>query len=86
MIDAAVMGGVANYEKAFLHDEYINSHPEEDAEITTLKRLISEMVPLLEYGLMVHAKRVPHQIMGLHDHMQKQFVTMKDLLISKSFL
>lgn len=43
MIDAAVMGGVANYEKAFLHDEYIDTHPYEP-EIEDLKRLIKQMV------------------------------------------
>ena len=83
MIDAAVMGGVANYEKAFLHNDYINSHPEEHTQIEALKRLISEMVPLLEYGLVVHESRVSNQIIALHDHMLTEFHKMKDLLTSK---
>lgn len=83
MIDAAVMGGVANYEKAFLKPEYIEAHPEEADEIEDLKTLIRDMVPILELGLMVHAEKVSEQIIELHKHMLKTFTDMKATVIKK---
>uniref|UniRef100_A0A6A7FSL4 Dedicator of cytokinesis protein 1 isoform X2 n=2 Tax=Hirondellea gigas TaxID=1518452 RepID=A0A6A7FSL4_9CRUS len=83
MVDAAVMGGVANYEKAFLQDDYRAAHPEEETEIEELISLIKDMVPLLELGLVVHSERVPAQITNLHDHMIVQFGKMKETLAFK---
>ncbi|KAA0188812.1 hypothetical protein HAZT_HAZT001525 [Hyalella azteca] len=44
IVDAAVMGGIANYEKAFLQDAYLEAHPEDAELLDQLKALIRDMV------------------------------------------
>ncbi|MED6261912.1 Dedicator of cytokinesis protein 1 [Ataeniobius toweri] len=41
IVDPAVMGGFANYEKAFFNDKYIQEHPEDHEKIEKLKDLIA---------------------------------------------
>ncbi|KAB7505734.1 Dedicator of cytokinesis protein 1 [Armadillidium nasatum] len=54
IIDAAVMGGIKNYEKAFLTDEYLLNHPEDSDKIAELKEWISKQIPLLDLALEIH--------------------------------
>lgn len=51
ILDAAVMGGTVNYEKAFFTEKYIEEHPEDEDKISQLKNLIAEQIPLLKTGL-----------------------------------
>eukprot|EP00064_Thunnus_orientalis_P001236 superscaffoldBa00000082_g1238 len=41
IVDPAVMGGFANYEKAFFNDKYMQEHPEDLEKIEKLKDLIA---------------------------------------------
>lgn len=50
-LDAAVMGGTANYEKAFFTDKYTSEHPNDGFKIEHLKELIALQIPILESGL-----------------------------------
>ncbi|XP_035674913.1 dedicator of cytokinesis protein 1-like isoform X4 [Branchiostoma floridae] len=77
IIDAAVMGGTANYEKAFFTEEYMASHPEDHARIERLKDLIACQIPLLEAGLKVHAQKAPDSLRKLQEKMDSLFVDMK---------
>ncbi|CAH1257698.1 DOCK1 [Branchiostoma lanceolatum] len=77
IIDAAVMGGTANYEKAFFTEEYMASHPEDHARIERLKDLIACQIPLLEAGLKVHAQKAPDSLRKLQEKMDSLFVEMK---------
>ncbi|XP_071513992.1 dedicator of cytokinesis protein 2 isoform X2 [Panulirus ornatus] len=77
MVDAAVMGGIVNYEKAFLSDEYIESHPSDAERLDNLRHLIASQIPLLEAALSIHASRVTEPIAGLHEHMVSSFSKMK---------
>ncbi|XP_066966939.1 dedicator of cytokinesis protein 1 isoform X9 [Macrobrachium rosenbergii] len=77
MVDPAVMGGIANYEKAFLGDDYIQSHQGDSEKVADLRMLIASQIPLLEAGLSIHATRVTDPISGLHDHMVASFTKMK---------
>ncbi|XP_069941837.1 dedicator of cytokinesis protein 1 isoform X2 [Cherax quadricarinatus] len=77
IVDAAVMGGISNYEKAFLTDEYIESHPNDADKLDSLRHLIASQVPLLEAALSIHASRVTEPVAGLHDHMVTSFNKMK---------
>ncbi|XP_068248217.1 dedicator of cytokinesis protein 1 isoform X5 [Palaemon carinicauda] len=77
MVDPAVMGGIANYEKAFLGDDYILSHPGDADKVANLRLLMASQVPLLEAGLSIHSMRVTEPISGLHDHMVASFTKMK---------
>ena len=44
VIDAAVMGGVANYDKIFFNDEHTKQHPENSGRVKHLRELIEEQV------------------------------------------
>ena len=47
IIDAAVMGGLKNYEDAFFTEEYLLSHPDKACDITQLKTLIREQIEVI---------------------------------------
>ena len=49
--DAAVMGGTANYERAFFTDNYLLTHPEHEDKILQLKDLIADQIPMLQVGI-----------------------------------
>ncbi|KAG7256540.1 hypothetical protein CRUP_037907 [Coryphaenoides rupestris] len=44
IVDPAVMGGFANYEKAFFNDKYMQENPEDLDKIDKLKELIAWQV------------------------------------------
>ena len=46
--DAAVMGGTANYERAFFTEKYLLTHPEHEEKILQLKSLIADQIPELQ--------------------------------------
>ncbi|XP_050707802.1 dedicator of cytokinesis protein 1-like isoform X3 [Eriocheir sinensis] len=83
VVDAAVMGGTENYEKAFLHDKYAESHPEDAEKMEKLRELLAEQIPLLEAGLFLHGNRVTEQMKALHTHLAKRFLEMKTQLQQK---
>lgn len=81
IIDAAVNGGIANYEKAFFDssdsDDTLKLH------LDRLKNLIADQIPLLEFGLSVHQSKVSSDMMPLHSLLEKQFKSMKSSVESK---
>ncbi|XP_014208352.1 dedicator of cytokinesis protein 1 isoform X2 [Copidosoma floridanum] len=77
ILDAAVMGGIDNYEKAFLNVEYKESHPEEMKNLERLENLIAEQIPLLGIGLQVHKARASPELGALHQRMEQCFVSMR---------
>ncbi len=44
VIDAAVMGGIGNYEKIFFNPAYFEEHPEDVDKVKRLRSLIEEQV------------------------------------------
>ena len=44
VIDAAVMGGIGNYEKIFFNPSYTSEHPEDADRVKKLRSLIEEQV------------------------------------------
>lgn len=83
IVDAAVMGGVANYEEAFFTPEYEENHVEDAVLIEKLKDLIAFQIPLLELGLQLHKQRAPHSLMPLHDRLERLFMDMKSKVEEK---
>ena len=79
IVDAAVMGGIVNYEKAFFTEEYMTKHPfkkDQDA-IARLKNLIAMQIPLLEVGIALHKQRVPQSLRPFHERMEESFARLK---------
>ncbi|XP_052752869.1 dedicator of cytokinesis protein 1 [Galleria mellonella] len=77
ILDAAVQGGIKNYESAFLTPAYEERHPEDAPLLAKLKDLIMEQIPLLKYGLEVHGARAPPALQALHQHLASCFRQMQ---------
>nr|XP_058959333.1 dedicator of cytokinesis protein 1-like [Pocillopora verrucosa] len=77
IIDAAVMGGVSNYEKAFLTPEYIKQNPDYAPYVEKLKELIVDQVEILEEGMVLHGSRVSADLKPFHENLEKRFKEMK---------
>ncbi|XP_045455436.1 dedicator of cytokinesis protein 1 [Melitaea cinxia] len=67
ILDSAVQGGLVHYERAFLTAAYENRRPQHAELLQKLRDLIVDQVPLLKYGLEVHASREP--LRELHEHL-----------------
>uniref|UniRef100_A0A8C9WD47 Dedicator of cytokinesis 5 n=1 Tax=Scleropages formosus TaxID=113540 RepID=A0A8C9WD47_SCLFO len=78
IVDPAVMGGFANYEKAFFTDTYIREHPEDLERIEVLKHLIALQIPLLADGIRIHGEKSTEQLKPLHNHLVTCFQDLRE--------
>uniref|UniRef100_A0A8C5EGF0 Dedicator of cytokinesis 2 n=1 Tax=Gouania willdenowi TaxID=441366 RepID=A0A8C5EGF0_GOUWI len=77
IVDPAVMGGFAKYEKAFFTDEYTQQHKEDEDKLLRLKDLIAWQIPLLGGGIVIHGKRVTDVLRPFHERMEECFKQLK---------
>ncbi|KAB1259387.1 Dedicator of cytokinesis protein 2 [Camelus dromedarius] len=77
IVDPAVMGGFAKYEKAFFTEEYSRDHPEDQDKLSRLKDLIAWQIPFLGAGIKIHEKRVSENLRPFHDRMEECFKNLK---------
>ncbi|XP_050543349.1 dedicator of cytokinesis protein 1 isoform X2 [Daktulosphaira vitifoliae] len=77
ILDAAVMGGVTKYEKAFFSTEYFENHMEDELLIQQLKDLVALQIPLLEIGVKVHGARADPNLTPLQLRLEDCFAKMK---------
>ncbi|XP_010747412.3 dedicator of cytokinesis 2 [Larimichthys crocea] len=77
IVDPAVMGGFAKYEKAFFTEEYNQQHPEDRDKLARLKDLIAWQIPLLGGGISLHGKRVTDDLRPFHERMEECFKQLK---------
>ncbi|XP_008325250.1 dedicator of cytokinesis 2 [Cynoglossus semilaevis] len=77
IVDPAVMGGFAKYEKAFFTDEYNEQHPGDREKLLRLKDLIAWQIPLLGGGISLHGKRVTDDLRPFHERMEDCFKQLK---------
>lgn len=77
ILDPAVMGGIDNYEKAFLNHTYKETHPQECSDLLKLENLIAEQIPLLGVGVTLHKSRAPPQLTLFHQRLEQCFHSMK---------
>ncbi|KAM6954210.1 dedicator of cytokinesis protein 5 [Aplochiton taeniatus] len=78
IVDPAVMGGFANYEKAFFIDTYLQTHPEDHERIEVLKHLIALQIPLLAEGIRVHGEKSTEQLKPLHNRLLTCFADLRE--------
>ncbi|XP_034240436.1 dedicator of cytokinesis protein 1 isoform X3 [Thrips palmi] len=83
ILDAAVMGGITNYEKAFFTVEYAAAHPEEAKQLANLKDLIASQVPLLEVGVQLHKQRAPISLGPFQQRLEQCFREMQSQVEAK---
>ncbi|CAG2058639.1 unnamed protein product, partial [Timema podura] len=77
IVDAAVMGGITNYEKAFFQPEYAETHSDEAASINKLKDLIASQIPLLEVAIQLHRQRAPVSLGPFQQRLEECFSDMQ---------
>ncbi|XP_019739690.1 dedicator of cytokinesis 2 isoform X1 [Hippocampus comes] len=77
IVDPAVMGGFAKYEKAFFTEEYTLHHPDDKEKLLRLKDLIAWQIPLLGGGIALHGKRVTDDLRPFHERMEECFKQLK---------
>ena len=83
IIDAAVMGGTAMYEKAFFSEDFRSRHQEQRENIVLLENLMAEQIPLLELGIKIHDDKKSDKLKPLHERLTIMFREMKDNVESK---
>ncbi|XP_042527361.1 LOW QUALITY PROTEIN: dedicator of cytokinesis protein 2-like [Dipodomys spectabilis] len=77
IVDPAVMGGFAKYEKAFFTEEYSREHPEDQDKLHRLKDLIAWQIPFLGAGIKIHEKRVSDNLRPFHERMEACFQSLR---------
>lgn len=83
IVDAAVNGGINNYEKAFFTDKYMQDHAEDGPLVAQLQELFALQIPLLEAALVVHRSRVNEAMQPLQDRIEVCFGQMRNHVESK---
>ncbi|XP_035735068.1 dedicator of cytokinesis protein 1-like isoform X3 [Vespa mandarinia] len=83
VLDPAVMGGIDNYEKAFLNVDYKESHSDESSDLLKLESLIAEQIPLLGVGVQIHKTRAPPELTPFHQRLEQCFMSMKSQVEAK---
>ncbi|XP_049341626.1 dedicator of cytokinesis protein 5 [Astyanax mexicanus] len=78
IVDPAVMGGFANYEKAFFTESYMTQHPEDLERIEVLKHLIALQIPVLEEGIQIHGEKSTEQLKPLHNRLLTCFQELRE--------
>ncbi|NXB47223.1 DOCK1 protein, partial [Leucopsar rothschildi] len=78
IVDPAVMGGFANYEKAFFTEKYMHEHPEDHDKIEKLKDLIAWQIPFLAEGIRIHGEKVTEALRPFHERMEACFRQLRD--------
>ncbi|XP_031549558.1 dedicator of cytokinesis protein 1-like [Actinia tenebrosa] len=77
IVEAAVQGGTANYEKAFLIPQYLQQNPDHQGYVEQLKELLVEQIDILEEGIQLHSTRVSDNLRPLHDLIEKKYKDLK---------
>ncbi|XP_043939090.1 dedicator of cytokinesis protein 5 [Protopterus annectens] len=78
IVDPAVMGGFANYEKAFFTEKYMQEHAEDLEKIELLKQLIAIQIPLLADGIRIHGEKSNEALKPLHNRLSTCYRELKE--------
>ncbi|RXN19004.1 dedicator of cytokinesis 1 [Labeo rohita] len=78
IVDPAVMGGFANYEKAFFTEKYIQEHQNDQEKIEKLKDLIAWQIPNLAEGVRIHGEKVTEALRPFHERLEACFKQLKE--------
>ncbi|KAJ8938702.1 hypothetical protein NQ318_007990 [Aromia moschata] len=77
ILDAAVMGGIKNYEEVFFNNEYETHHPDDKILVEKLKDLIADQIPLLDLCVQIHKQKAPDNLQPLQKRLEECFCVMK---------
>ncbi|XP_065845155.1 dedicator of cytokinesis protein 1-like [Oscarella lobularis] len=77
MVEAAVMGGIKNYQKVFFIPQYLTENPQHVRNLETLKSLIREQLTLLESAIEIHGKLAPIDLKPLQVNFETNYNELK---------
>lgn len=79
VIDAAVNGGIAKYQQAFLSKEEVEEgvEPYPDTLRRQLRRALHKQMDVVEMALIYHSKLCPAGMKGLQNKLETFFTTMR---------
>lgn len=77
VIDANVNGGIANYQNAFLSDEYLFFNADDVDKVQQLKTLLQGQSNILKEGLDIHETFATEQLKPFHEKMVMMYSAMK---------
>lgn len=83
ILDAAVMGGIKNYEEAFFTEEYEKHHQDDLVLLQRLKDLIADQIPLLDLCVKIHKEKAPENLQPLQKRLEDCFEKMQESVIEK---
>lgn len=83
ILDAAVMGGIKNYEEAFFTEEYKIHHNDDLVLLQKLKDLIADQIPLLELCVQIHKEKAPANLQPLQKRLEDCFAKMQESVVEK---
>lgn len=83
IVDAAVNGGINNYEKAFFTERYLVEHADDGPLVDQLKDLFARQIPLLDAALSLHRTRVSSAMQPLHQRIEDCFAKMRHQVEAK---
>ncbi|XP_060530077.1 dedicator of cytokinesis protein 1 isoform X2 [Cylas formicarius] len=77
ILDAAVMGGIRNYEEVFFNPDYLVHHVEDENLVGRLKELVVDQLPLLDACVQIHRKMAPVDLQPLQKRLEECFALLK---------
>eukprot|EP01090_Pellita_catalonica_P000558 TRINITY_DN10381_c0_g1_i1.p1 TRINITY_DN10381_c0_g1~~TRINITY_DN10381_c0_g1_i1.p1 ORF type:complete len:707 (+),score=106.84 TRINITY_DN10381_c0_g1_i1:58-2121(+) len=77
VVDAAVNGGIKNYQEAFLTEEYASQNPADKTLIEKLRTELDLQCEALRAAVDLHAQIHPAAIKELHQHIAKCFADLE---------
>jgi len=77
VVDAAVGGGVAKYQEAFLSGSFAGANPTAGPLISRLKSELERQVEALEKAVALHKTVIPDGMQGLQQHLEESFEKLK---------
>ncbi|XP_018575461.1 dedicator of cytokinesis protein 2 isoform X2 [Anoplophora glabripennis] len=77
ILDAAVMGGIKNYEEVFFTSDYEVHHADDKLLLEKLKDLIADQIPLLGHCVQIHKMKAPDNLQPLQKRLEECFAIMK---------
>ncbi|XP_028418847.1 dedicator of cytokinesis protein 3-like [Dendronephthya gigantea] len=73
VIDAAVNGGVSNYQRAFFTPDYTRTNPQRKTEVDHLEKALLKQAGVLRRGMILHESRISPDLRPLHESMLRQY-------------
>lgn len=77
VLDAAVQGGMEKYQECFFVPQYVEEFPNEKDNLVILQQSILLILEIADYGLAIHGRLCPHDLLPLQHRMEEKLFDLK---------